>query len=86
MDNQGKSPAQGIQAQGRRKTHLGRGGRTLRATVYRTGGHVRTDEGCDELQALPPLGKRLVINELCLLRHCIQHQENGKKKAKHAKK
>ena len=45
---------------------------------HRTGGGLRTDEVQHALQTLPPLRQGQGHHGLCLLCHCLQHQENGR--------
>ena len=50
--------------------------------AHRAGGRVRADEEQHALQALPTLRQRQGHHGLCLLRHRLQHQENGRKNRK----
>ena len=56
--------------------------RTPLKKTHRAGGRVRADEEQHALQALPPLRQRQGHHGLCLLRHRLQHQENGRNNGK----
>ena len=56
--------------------------RPIEPEAHRAGGRVRADEEQHALQTLPPLRQRQGHHGLCLLRHRLQHQENGRKNRK----
>lgn len=66
-------------------TSQGRG-KTPGPTMYRARGRLRADEVQYGIPPLPPLRQRQGHNGLCLLRHCLQHQENVLENSKTDKK
>lgn len=80
--NGGQPQAYGVQAQGAGAADLGKGPDAQGAPSHRTRGGLRTDEVQHGVQTLPALWQGQGVDGLCLLRHSLQHQENGRKALK----
>ena len=77
--DRGQPQAHRLQAEGEGKPHLRQRARTPLKKTHRAGSRVRADEEQHALQTLPPLRQRQGHDGLCLLRYCLQHQEDGRK-------
>ena len=82
--NRGQPRADGVQKAGPGEADVRERPGTPVQTPDRAGGRLRADEIQHVIQTVPPLRQRQGHHGLCLLRHCLQHQENGRKNKKTA--
>ena len=77
--NGGQPPADGVQAESEGEADIGERARTQVEKADRARGRIRADEIQHGIQKVQALRAGQGHHGLCLLRHSLQHKENGGK-------